>query len=446
MSYKKAEHLEEIDNAVRFDVPVGPKHPFFTDFSEVRGDFEEKILYRTLNVNPLTFKYNRVVNRTNKTLLFLAGMRGSGKTSELKKITEKLHRREAFFCVFCNLDEGLDLNDMEYMDILIFQLERLAEELEKNGIEIKKSIIESLNDWYAEQIEEVNKAIKREGGFEIEVGAKTPTLLSFLGISAKLKGNLAGSKENATKIRTILKQNFTAFSQKFNEFIAVVNKALRDQAIAEELLFIVDGLEKVATIDIRKKIVDNESNLIRQIKVNTIFTLPIELFALEPKLRRFSTVISFPFIKIVSKTGERLEEPINRFKTFVEKRIDKSLFDSPQTMEDAIYYGGGSPRELLRVLEYTYLYSDADTGKLTKTALDKAVKKLSAEYARYLTKGDLALLKILKENNERGWTTPLNENWQDLLEKLVVLEYNDGTYKRVHPLIETSAIYRQYVS
>jgi len=74
------------------------------------------------NVNPSTFIYNEEANRGNKTLLFLAGMRGSGKTSELAKIANKLNHPQGFFCVICNLDEGLDLKDMEYMDIVIFQL------------------------------------------------------------------------------------------------------------------------------------------------------------------------------------------------------------------------------------------------------------------------------------------------------------------------------------
>jgi len=265
MDYKKATSLEEVDNAVRFDVPIQPDHEFFTNFSDVRGDFEDKMIYRSLNVHPKTFIFNRKENGTNKSLLFLAGMRGSGKTSELAKIAKKLHHEKGFFCVVCNLDEGLDLNDMEYMDILIFQLERLAEELNAHQLQIKKSIISSLQNWYAEQIKEVNRAIKREGGFEIEVEAKTPSLLSFLGLTAKLKGNLAGSKENAEKIRTVFKRNFTTFSHKFNEFVETVNSALRKFEKAEEVLFIVDGLEKIATTDIRKKIVDDESNRIRQI-------------------------------------------------------------------------------------------------------------------------------------------------------------------------------------
>ena len=82
---KKATKLEEIDQALRLNEPVGPDHKFYTDFSGMRGEFEEKIVYRSLNVSTLGghFKYDYKANAGNKTLVFLGGMRGTGKTSEL---------------------------------------------------------------------------------------------------------------------------------------------------------------------------------------------------------------------------------------------------------------------------------------------------------------------------------------------------------------------------
>ncbi|MCB0577225.1 MAG: hypothetical protein KDC61_21880, partial [Saprospiraceae bacterium] len=321
-TYKKATTLAEVDNAVRFDVPIPYNHPFFTDFSDVRGEFQEKVLYKSLNVDPRTFKYNRAPNIANKTLLFLAGMRGSGKTSELAKITQKLHHPEGFFCVTCNLDTGLDTNDMEYMDVLVFQLERLFEEVEKHKLDIDQGILHSLQQWFTERIKEVNRVIKKEGGFEVEVKAETPSLLSFLGLTAKVKANLQGTKENAEKIRTVLKTNFTVFAQKINEFIEHVNILLRKKNLALELLFVVDGLEKVATIDARKKIVIGESDRIRQIKVNTIFTLPIELMSETQRIAQMNTVLPFPFVKIRDRDGREIPEAIERFMEFVAKRIE----------------------------------------------------------------------------------------------------------------------------
>jgi len=443
--YKKATRLEEVDNAVRLDVPVAPGHEFYTEFSDVRGDFEDRMIYKTLNVSTKTFTYDSQANSRNKVLLFLAGMRGSGKTSELAKITQKLHKADCFFCVTCNLDDGLDANDMEYMDVLIFQLERLFEELEKNKVDVDMGILNSLYEWFGERVTEVNRLIKREGGFEVELKAETPSFLSFLGLTAKLKGNLQGSKENAEKIRTVLRNNFTEFSRKLNEFFENTNMKLRANGLGQELLFVVDGMEKVATIDMRKKIIIGEADRIRQIKVNTIFTLPIELMSETRRLSQINTVVSFPFVKIRERNGDLVPKALERFYEFVTKRIDEQLFDAPETIKKAILMGGGSPRELLRVLEYANLFADEDLGVITMAALDKGLKKLAAQSSQYISEADFKKLKTLKEDNENGLPTATEETWQELLEKIIVLEYNDGNYKRVHPVIEMSELYKRYV-
>ena len=71
-------------------------------------------------------------------------------------------------------------------------------------------------------------------------------------------------------------------------------------------MFVVDGLEKTMSANVRRKIVIDESNRIRQIKANTIFTLPIELMRDRNKLIMFSTVVCFPFIKLI----EQNETPV----------------------------------------------------------------------------------------------------------------------------------------
>lgn len=444
-TYKKATSLIEVDNAVRLDVPITPDHPFYTDFSDVRGDFEDRMIYRTLNVHPKTFIFNREANLSNKVLLFLAGMRGSGKTSELAKIAQKLNNKDCFLCITCNLDDGLDKNDMEYMDILIFQIERLVQELDEKQIRVEERFLTSLFMWFSERVEEINKSIKKEGGFELEVEAKSPSLFSFLSITGKLKSNITGNKENAEKIRTTFRSSFTDFSLKVNEFIEGINMALREKGIAQEILFVVDGLEKTATSDIRKKIVIDESDRMRQIKVNTIFTLPIELQPETQKLTQLCKVIPFPFVKIRERDGSYLAKAIQRFEDFVYKRIDASLFDNPETVRKAILHSGGSPRELLRILEYANLFADEDANRITLEDLDKGIKKLAAQTSQYVSSKDLEKLKVLKAANEAGVPVTFDEEWQDLIEKLLVLEYNDGTYKRVNPILEASDLYQHHV-
>jgi hypothetical protein len=447
--YKKANTLAEVGTALRIDVPITPDHPFYTDFSDVRGDFEEKFLYKKLNVSHN--KYDSKANAGAKTRLFLSGYRGVGKTSELAKIAHKLNHRDCFLCVICNLDhpeKGLDINDMSYMDIVIYQLERLSDEVNTKGLTIDQDIINSLNKWFEQKVKEVNTLIKADTGLEIqyETSAISPIKI-LLGITSKLKANFSGSKENATKIRAVLRQNFTEFALKFNEYIESVNMQLRKEGIAQEILFIIDGFDKIGTKEMRRKVIIEENHL-RQIKVNTIFSLPIELMKDKELLESYGTVISFPFVKIRERNGDNIEAAISKFEEFVYKRIDSSLFDSPETVRKAILLGGGSPRELLRILDYANIYTDDDATVIKLENLEKGVKKFASSSAQYITVEDFEKLKELKDANTRGEIVALDtldHSWLDMLQKLIILEYNDGTYKRVNPVVEASAIYQQYV-
>lgn len=442
--YKQATRIEEIDASVRFDIPVNPNHPFYVDFSHVRGEFQEKIIYKSLNVNSKDFSYS--ATPFNKSLLFLGGMRGSGKTSELTKYVLNLDNSDCFFVVTCNIDEELDLNDMEYMDILIFQVEKLLEKAKDRGVSLHDDVLLKLNEWFSERVNEVNNYVKKEGGVELGLEVGTPSLLlSLLKITGRIKAGISASKENAVKIRNVFKQRFNDFAQIFNKFIEEVNYILRRDGYAKEILFIIDGLEKTMSPDTRKKIILDESNRLRQIKVNTIFTLPIELLPKRNILEQFSTVASFPFVKIVEKDGAIREDAIKKFEEFVHKRIHKNLFSSDEIVRKAILHCGGSPRELLRILEYTNYFTDNDSTQISLESLNQALKKLSSQSVSYLTEDDFTKLKQIKDYNLVNKPVPFDANLQKLLEELIVFEYNDGSYKRVNPIIEISDAYQAYV-
>jgi hypothetical protein len=163
------------------------------------------------------------------------------------------------------------------------------------------------------------------------------------------------------------------------------------------------------------------------------------------KLISFSTVVSFPFVKIRERDGSVVELALQRFFDFTYKRIDKKLFDSEETVRKAIMMGGGSPREYLRILQYANMFSDDNATVITTDALDKGILKLAAETSHYVSRNDLERLAILKTENESGRVVPFDNDWQMMLEKLIILEYNDGTYKRVNPIVEESQLYKQNV-
>lgn len=444
---RKATKLAEINQAVNFDEPIGPDHAFFTDFSMVRGDFEEQIVYANLNVDidgqKLTFDPS--INGLNKVTFFLGGMRGSGKTSELQKYAQKLHHPDCFFCVTCNIDDELDLNNLEYMDILVFQLEKLTEALRENNIKIDSSAMKSLEKWFSETVREVNRSITGELG--IEIGGEAATgFWQILNIFGSLKAGMKGSYERATSVRVTLKNRFDDFASQFNRYVEEANAAIRAKKLGQEVLFIVDGLEKTMTAEMRRKIILEETNRIRKIEAYTLFTLPIELMRERQLLQQYNFFVeTFPFVKIIEKNGQKRQAAIEKFKEFVYKRVDSSLFENEEIVENIIYYAGGSPRELLKILKTANVFANRAKAVIDKNALDRALRRMASQTAQYVEPEQWEIIKKIVENNRGNQGSPFDKTVQELLERLILIEYNDGNYKRPNPILELSDAYRQYI-
>jgi hypothetical protein len=442
----KAFDLDNCDQALNSNLPIPPDHEFYTEFGLVRGDFKERVIYRTLNVNTSgdepTFDFRK--NLTNKTLLFLGGMRGSGKTSQLAKYASYLNHPKCFYCVTCNIDDELDMNDVEYMDILIFQAEKLAKRLKEENIELEENAVKALTIWFTDRVNEINTKFTASGNIEVgvETGFGIPSLFKLF---SNVKASIGRDKEQAEIVRSTFRNRFPDFATRFNNFVDEANRVIRDRHLGQEILFIVDGLEKAMTAEIRKKLVIDESNRIRLIKANTIFTLPIELMKERQKLKNFSEVYSFPFIKIKDRQGQIQADAYNALEEFVTKRIDKSLFESEEVIKKAIEYSGGSPRQLLQILEKACYFTDPQSNKITANDLEEALSLMGKDLGAYLTREKIELLKSIKECNENGRDFEYSDMVESMLEDLILMEYNDGTHKRPNPLLEYSTLYKQNV-
>ncbi len=98
---------------------------------------------------------------------------------------------------------------------------------------------------------------------------------------------------------------------------------------------------------------------------------------------------------------------------------------------------GGHPRELLRLLQLCCEFADA---RIDAAVVRQAVTQLASEYRRLLEPDDYTRLVEIDRN-------PLDvgndEGVRRLLYCLALLEYNDGTWRRSHPVIRTLEGYRR---
>lgn len=155
-------------------------------------------------------------------------------------------------------------------------------------------------------------------------------------------------------------------------------------------------------------------------------------------------MITFPFVKVLELDGTFVEPAIERFRDFVYLRIAPELFEAEGVVREAILFSGGSPRELLRLLQHAAYQVEPQESRISRQALLQGIEYLSAD-ARTLSPLELNILKTIKENNARGVPTPYIDGMQRLLENVFIMGYNDGTYKRANPIIEHSSTYRHYV-
>ena len=442
---KKAEKIREIAQATVFNEAVGPDHPFFIDFSGHRGDFDDLSVYRSLNVyndEKGDYAFDANLNSLEKVLLFLGGMRGSGKSSELAKYAKVLNTTKCFFVVVCNVDKQLNINNLDYIDVVLLQLENLLIKLKEEGIHPEGTQMIPLESWFKKldkDFERLNKGLPLVKA-DAEIG--TSPFLDLFGISAKFKLGVTGDKTQADAIRTLFRNNFSNFASLFNDFLEAVHYQLRKVRKGNEVLFIIDGLEKTMTAEVRKKIVIDDSYQLEQIKAYTLFTLPLELFKERNRLTQFAKVNIFPFIKVKDQQGEILSDALNIFKQFIEKRLDKALFESEDLINRFIEYSGGSPRQLLRIIKETAVNKFV-TDKLTEQAFNDTIRQMSEADSSYITAPMLQKLKEIEALNKENKDIVYDGVLQELLENGHIMEYNAGSFKRVNPLIENSNRYKQ---
>jgi len=424
---KKANDFYSILNAVEFNSPVDKDDDFFTDFKGLRKGFHENKIFKMLNINPNTKECN-ILKTTQR--VFLSGHRGTGKTTELLKLKKEIDSTNCFLVVFCDVGkEELDINNVDFVDVVIFMLEQLVKELKDNNINIKPKDVESFYEWYNQRILEINDKVDASATIETEASAGF-TITSLFKLVTKTKAKLSASQDTKDTIRRVFINKFSDFSMKFNEFILNIKKTLKEEEIAEDLLFIVDGFEKIGTLEARKKILIDNSNKFIEIQSNMIIALPIELFSQVSVLNTFSTPISFPLITLDDNGKEK-------FTDFIKKRVDETLFENEETIEEIIKYGAGSPRETLKIIEEAYIAAEDEVID-SKSVID-AKDKISNEIVDYLTAAEIAILKEFKSNSNIAYSDEL----ASLLVKKVFLKYGDGSEMRINPIVSENEKYKK---
>jgi hypothetical protein len=405
---------------------LSDQDPRYVDSQEARGS--EKTftrLARKFGWDPVS---NVFFAPYEKHILFF-GHIGIGKTTELRRYALQLNGSRRFYVVEVDVLAKLDRNNLQYTEVLMAMAETLLERLHGDGFVLGAEALEPLQRWFGNVVETqtTTKELSAELKTVAEGGGGIPGLIKLLAtFTAAFKTGSSQKSEWRREIRN----DFTSLALAFNTLIRLAEDQLARQGRAEQLLFLIDGTDKMRGEDTQQFFVQDAEQLLA-IKTLVIYTAPLHLKVDGRLGGKLDADIVLPMMKLYERDGGRFEAGWRTMRRLLLLRADRCLFASDAEVDRLVEFSGGHPRELLRLLK---LCCELAEDRIDASVVQTAIEKLAADYRYFLKPADYGLLKTIDSNPVDAGN---DEQAQQLLHRLALLQYNDGTWRRSHPVVRT---------
>lgn len=420
---------------LKFDQPLEADDPRRVNTAPARGDFTFDGLHRLLGIDPTT---DQMKFEPKQVYALFCGHRGCGKSTELRHLVRRLDHPQRFCVVFVDALEEVDINNIQYVDVLMALAKALFDKVQQLGIEVPDIFLSKLRTWFTERVEKHEKT--KDYAAEIKSGGSAEGGIPFF---AKLFTSFTASfRINSThkeELRQVIKNSYSEFADSFNQLIVAVEEEIRQSQKGRKILFVVDGTDRLSGADSHRFFVSDVHQL-QLIESNFVYCAPISLLYEGGQVQQMFEPVVLPMIKLREKHDPaRLSEGYGCLRVMIYRRIHPDLFDSEETVDYLIEHSGGNPRHVLRLLSYAFQYAKDDV--FDRAAAGKAVAALATEMRRFLEAEDYELLYRIDSTDDE-----INSGRvQRLLYHLALLEYN-SYWRLSHPVIRILDAYRRLAS
>jgi hypothetical protein len=440
--------LFEVLRAVSLE-PLEPTDKRYTDLSKARN---------TRELLKLRTHLENCANNERRACAAFIGHRGSGKTTELKRLEGELG--SLYTSLHLEVDQSLQL-DCDYTDLLLWLVDSIVTYFNEKSLPLDGSKVKDVVNWFAERTIETAEAVKTEVELETkaEVSSKTGANLGLLAYSLKLlariKARVVGNREHRKVSRQKLQYYSDELIQRVNKLLAHARDTLAANNRPSRLLVVQDNLDRLGREAALRLFCDNGS-ILKRIDTDCIWTVPINSRLAPFGIHNlFDEVFSMPIIKVHDRSGKDVEAGITGLMELVSKRIDvPAVFDSPDVVTYLVKMSGGSVRDLLRLLGEAQLAAQVDElQKISLESAKEAAKKLRLDFQGLFVPGDVyypilaAVARTKQDATLTASATPdqATSNRAFFAELLVngsILEYNgDERWFDVHPVVREIKVF-----
>jgi energy-coupling factor transporter ATP-binding protein EcfA2 len=350
------------------------------------------------------------------------GHRGSGKTTELARLEEKL--RPTHTVVRLSVESLLNLGDVNYADLLVVLGLQVFQAARQSGIELDEKRLRDLLFWYSTHIFEQGE----RGGLESEVGGELNALIAK--ISVKLTTDAPYRRET---VRAQAQANLSDLLERLN---ALLDELRRKSG--HRTMVIVDGLDKMYDLNQVRDLFCQGANALIEPRCRTVYTVPLAIYHTDDFQQvRMSFTRDFPLpnVKTVEQDG-RTSCPEGRqaLLNVLDCRLMAGLL-APEAAERLVDLCGGVLKELIALARNTVLRARrvrGGQGPAQPEDVEYAARQVRNTYRAGLTQEQYKELWRLHS----GGRFVNSEVSRSLMHNLSLLGYDGGdAWWGIHPIV-----------
>lgn len=423
-----------MDPLARFYQLCDPLRPLEADEADLYVDWQKEIGSDDIKVrlaNSIALSAGIPVTR------LFTGHRGTGKTTELKRVKQRLESGQArrkIFVSFFEAEPALDLQDVSAPDVVFHMVQQLVSDLRLAGFDFA---------WtrFVQFFKEFGELLHSEVELRnVEVGADP------------LRFGVVLKEVPRTRpiLRRLLEERLPTLYDLINEeILRRARNYLRDHGGFEDILLIVDQLDRIPQKIINDRGLTNHENLfldsaasLRALACDVLYTVPIELAYSLRRVNLQTTygteILALPVIPVTTRDGQPFAPGLQALRLIVEARAAKAglklqeVFSDDGLLDGCVLLSGGHLRSLLVLLRS--LIERCDELPITRAIAERAIRSAANALSLPLRKREWEALERIHQTK-----APLEDAdlWFDLLRGLYVFTYEDagGLWYDWNPLL-----------